>query len=135
MKEGKTMEPIIMNAASDKQRVSAMNVRADALNSLEQFRSIFADSNTFYGKNLFAIYNAGRNLILSYTDAASILDHAASVADETKSFASMWEQHYNFCKQHGKKPHSAKFILKHADPSALHFRYLTAELIEKEMEE
>lgn len=128
------MEPIIMNAASEKQRAYAMNVRADALNNLEQFRSIFADSNTFYGKNLFAIYNAGRNLILSYTDAASVLDHAKSVADETKSFASMWEQHYNFCKQHGKKPHSAKFILQYANPAALNCHYLTAEMIEKEME-
>lgn len=128
------MEPIILNAVSEKQRAYAMKVRADALNSLEQFRSIFHGSTTFYGKNLSAIYNAGRNLILSYTDAASVLDHAESVADETKSFASMWEQHYNFCKQHGKKPHSAKFVLKYADPAALHCRYLTAEMIEKEME-
>lgn len=128
------MEPIILNAVSEDQSAYAMKVRADALNSLEQFRSIFADSNTFYGKNLSAIYKAGRNLILSYTDAASVLDHVESVADETKAFASKWEQHYNFCKQHGKKPHSAKFILQHSDPAAINCHYLTAEMIEKEME-
>lgn len=128
------MAPIILNAASDKQRSYAMKVRADALNSLEQFRSLFADSNTFYGKNLSAIYNAGRNLILSYTDAASVLDHAMRIADETKAFASKWEQHFSFCKQHGKKPHSAKFILQYADPAAINCHYLTAEMIEKEME-
>lgn len=128
------MEPIILNAVSDKQRTSAMIARADALNSLEQFRSIFADSNTFYGKNLFSIYNAGRNLILSYTDATAVLDHAMRIADETKAFASKWEQHYNFCKQHGKKPHSAKFILQYADPAAINCHYLTAGMIEKEME-
>ena len=128
------MEPIILNAVSENQRAFAMKVRADALNSLQQFSNIFSDSNTFYGKNLSAIYNAGRNLILSYTDAASVLDHAKSVADETKSFASKWQQHYNFCKQHGKKPHSAKFVLKYADPAAINCHYLTAEMIEKEME-
>ena len=125
------METIIMNAVSEKQHESAMMVRTNALNTLEQFCDIFADSSSFYGKNLSAIYNAGRRLILSLTDAAAVLDSATAIADETKAFASKWEQHYNFCKQHGKKPHSAKFILKYADPAAINCQYLTAEMIEK----
>lgn len=128
------MEPIILNAVSEKQRAYAMKVRADALNSIGQFRDIFADASSFYGKNLSAIYNAGYRLILSLTDAAAVLESATAIADETKAFASKWEQHYNFCKQHGKKPHSAKFVLKNADPAAVSCRYITAEMIEKEME-
>lgn len=128
------METIKVDAVSAKQYEAAMKVRADLLNSLGQFRDIFAHSTSFYGKNLSAIYNAGYRLILSLTDAAAVLESATAIADETKAFASKWEQHYNFCKQHGKKPHSAKFILKYADPAAVNCHYITAEMIEKEME-
>ena len=123
---------IELKAISEKQQTYAMNVRADALNSLEQFRSIFISSTTFFGTNLFSIYNAAKELILSLEDAAAVLDHAAAIANEAKAFAAKWEQHYNYCKQHGKKPYSAQFILANADPSATGCRYLTADMLSKQ---
>ena len=123
------MEAIKMNAVSEKQRTYAMKVRADALNGLEQFRAIFQDSTSFYGKNMLSIYNAGRGLILEISDAAYMIENAALIAEETKAFAEKWEQHYNYCKQHGKKPHSAQLILKCAAPTATGCRYLTADML------
>ena len=125
------MEGTMMNG-TEKQINYAMKIRADALNSLEPFSNIFTESNTFYGKNLRAIYSAGRALIESITDAGYMIENGAKIADETKAFAGKWEQHYNYCKQHGKKPHPAKLILK-AAPAAAGCKYLTAEMIEEEM--
>ncbi len=113
-----------LKAVSEKQLTYAMKVRADALNDLEQFRTIFEGASSFYGQNLLSIYSAGRDLILGLTDASSVIEKAGLIANETKGFAAKWEQHYNFCKQNGRKPCSARFVVEHAPASA--FRFLNA---------
>lgn len=127
------MEMIQMNAASEAQRIYAMKVRADALNSIEQFRAIYLDTTTTLGKNELAIYTAGRNLILSFTDARDVLDKALAIAEEAKAFAAKYQQYYTFNKQHGKKSHPAHIVLQYAPASSPICRYINAEMIEKEM--
>lgn len=117
---------------TEKQIAAASRVRTEALKRLDEFRAIFADSTSFYGKNMLAIYNAGYNIIMSFEDAGAILSGANDVAQETMAFAAKWEQHYNYCKQHGAKPHSARMIMKYATPSDINCKYLNADAFEQE---
>lgn len=117
---------------TEKQIAYAFKLRADAVNQLMPFIQDFKNSSTFYGKNLFSIYNAGKNIIMGFEDAHEAIENSAAVAKEVMEFADKWEGHYNFCKSHGKKPHSALAILKSPAAASLNLHFLTADSLEKE---
>ena len=119
-----------MNGVSEKQIAYAMSIRADAANQIESYRSRYMESKSFKGRNLFAIYNAGRELILSYTEAKDVIDNAYNVVKEVLTFANLYERHCIYCEQHGQKKHAAAYCLKHAAPGTANCRYLTPEMIE-----
>lgn len=121
---------------TEKQIAYAFKLRADAVNQLMPFIQAHKNSDSFYGKNLYAIYNAGRNIIMGFEDAHEAIENSAAVAKEVMEFAHKWKGHYNFRKQHGQKPYSAVAVLKYYDAAgaSLGLRFLTAAELEKALE-
>ena len=65
---------------TEKQIAYAFKLRADAVNQLMPFIQAHKNSDSFYGKNLYAIYNAGRNIIMGFEDAHEAIERVAPPA-------------------------------------------------------
>lgn len=115
----------MLNGVSEKQITYAMKVRADALNALEGWREIFADSQSPLGKNLFRLYTAARELIESYTEARDVLDNAQKIVEEAKMLANDYETCYTAVKaKFGKILTAKRMVANYTKP----LTYITADM-------